>query len=395
MLLLAGGTLIVHSRRGPDASNASLALIDKLTGDAADGTILVIGDSTGNEPGEWPDRFGRLLAARFPAFTISYRQFNLSGFQEVWRHRGTGDHTLTIDNASWGGRSTRWHLAPHLAALVAVHPDLIYVNHGHNDGYTVPAEPYWRDDLLALTESLSLASPKSEIVLIAQNPRTADPSMDARRPVTQDVAQERGYGFVNVWQAFHDAAPDGVGALLLGDGIHPNAAGSRVWAGAVLRDLLDGPTALQRPSSLSQPVASLVAGDFASGTAPGWRAVDVTTDHAHHEGNGAALLVRGSISRTLERVPAGWITAGVRVRVPDGAPAAAGMIAITEVGGSDPGRIVSNPLDDGRDGFMWVTISRRIARDARAVRISVLGAGAAVTVDRVVVAPGQLPRDSG
>ena len=265
VLLLAGGTALARHLRGPDESDASLALIDKLTGDAADGTILVIGDSTGNEPGEWPDRLGRLLAARYPAFTISYRQFNLSGFQEVWKHKGTGDHTLTIDNASWGGRSTRWHLAPHLAALVAVHPDLIYVNHGHNDGYTVPAEPYWRDDLLALTESLNLASPKSEIVLIAQNPRTADPSMDARRPVTQDVAQERGYGFVNVWQAFHDAAPDGVGSLLISDGIHPNPAGSAVWADAVLRDLVAGPTGVQKPSSLSMPVTSLVPGDFSSG----------------------------------------------------------------------------------------------------------------------------------
>jgi hypothetical protein len=70
------------------------------------------------------------------------------------------------------------------------------------------------------------------------------------------------------------------------------------------------------------------------------------------------------------------------------------MISIAEIGGSHPGRIESNPLDDGRDGFMWVTISRRISRDARAVRIAVIGAGAGVTVDRVVVAPGLLPRDS-
>ena len=192
-------------------------------------------------------------------------------------------------------------------------PDLVFISHGHNEGHTVPAEPYWRDDLLALTESFSLLSPASELVLIAQNPRTADDSMDARQYVTQSVAQMRGYGFVNVWRAFHDASPGGVvvqdpapGALIDTDGVHPNAAGQRVWADAVERQLVLVPGAVssQQPSSLSVPVPNLLSdGDFAQllgGSSQDWTVAGaVSKDTTHFEGpSGFALHLTGACPRT-------------------------------------------------------------------------------------------------
>ncbi len=397
-------------------------LLAKLAAGRADASILVLGDSTGNEAGEWPDLLLRDLAKRFPRYTAAYRQFDLRGFAPVWSKRGSGPHTLTLYNASWGGTTTRWDL-PFTRIFGSLHADLIFISHGHNEGALVPAEPYWRDDLLALTESVSLASPSSEIVLIAQNPRTADASMGPRRYVTRTVAQARGYGFVNVWRAFEHAAPGGrvasdpaAGSLLLADGVHPNAAGQRVWADAVrarMRELTQ-PLAARPPSSLSAPVENLVAdGDFAAFAPPeppGWKrsGVRLSRDAAHHEGPGFALRMRAvgglpaSIAQDLPdvaRLRGEWITAGIRVRIPDGTRrATVGRVAIAQRGGVDPGRVASTALPDGRGGFMWVTVSRRIDVDAEAVRVTVYAdtgsSGTAdVTIDRVVVARGTLPRD--
>jgi hypothetical protein len=71
-------------------------------------------------------------------------------------------------------------------------------------------------------------------------------------------------------------------------------------------------------------------------------------------------------------------------------------VAITQLGGTGAGTVTSTALPDGRDDFMWVTISRRIAADATGVRVTVYAdtdAAGDVTVDRAVLARGMLPRD--
>ncbi|WP_028057905.1 SGNH/GDSL hydrolase family protein [Candidatus Solirubrobacter pratensis] len=317
-------------------------LLDKLAGDVTDASILVLGDSTGNEPGKWPELVLRGLAERYPRYTVTYLQFNLNGFQDVYTLPGTGAHTLTLYNASWGGTSPRWDLAPYADEFAALQPDLIVISHGHNDGYTVSAEPYWRDDLLALSETVSQLSPASEIALIAQNPRTADDSMDARQYATASVAAMRGYGYVNVWRAFEDASHGDPATLLVADGIHPNAAGQRVWADAVLAQLRNVPGAIgsQQPSSLSVPVTNLlIDGDFAQlapPDLPGWTRDGATLDKdtVHYENPaGYALRIRAagntaaSITQDVDGIVAlrgRWLTAGIRVRIPDGAPDTAG-----------------------------------------------------------------------
>ena len=98
----------------------------------------------------------------------------------------------------------------------------------------------------------------------------------------------------------------------------------------------------------------------------------------------------------MQGVRGGWLTAGIRVRIPDGSEDTAGRVAITQVGGTDAGTTTSIPLPDGRDDFMWVTVSRRIAADATGVRVTVYAdtdGGDEVTVDRAVLARGMLPRD--
>jgi hypothetical protein len=147
-------------------------------------------------------------------------------------------------------------------------------------------------------------------------------------------------------------------------------------------------------------------GDFSgSGWTAAHAALDRDTDHS--EGGDSALRIRAtgggpaSIAQDVagwRELRGGWLTAGIRVRIPDGAPASAGRVAITQVGGSDAGTTTSNALPDGRDGFMWVTVSRRIAADATGVRVTVYAdtddtAGTEVTVDRAALARGVLPRD--
>src|SRR5262249_20608021 len=116
------------------------------------------------------------------------------------------------------------------------------------------------------------------------------------------------------------------------------------------------------------------------------------------QASGAAPASISQDVANVRGVRGGWLTAGIRVRIPDGAEPTAGRVAITQVGGDDAGTTMSNPLPDGRDGFMWVTVSRRIAADATGVQVTIYAdsgdAGTAdVTVDRAVLARGILPRD--
>jgi lysophospholipase L1-like esterase len=396
-----------------------------------DASIVVVGDSTSTSTGtatNWSAKFLDGLHALFPAYTIKFADW--SDATHVYpaateKYKGTGARTLTLWNCAVGGKNTQYQQAPYFDAMIASkQPDLIFLSHGHNHGGegAETVEPYWRDDLTAMTELLNFACPRAELVLFAQNPRTdASAGVQAlRQHVTEQVAQTRGYGFVNFHRLFLDADPEL--KILLADALHPNAAGYLLMAEELLRLFNpNGILRVQQPSSLAQPIADqyLTNGAFASYTVgppdelAGWTRNNVTVskDTTNYEGpNGYAakqtVVAAGTAARLSQALSAdkvkalrgGWVCLAARIFMATGRPGGAGRISLSESGGSGAGLTQNNGLVDGDNGFKWVMCARRIAADATGLSVFLNcdpagGAGVNVTFDRAVLARGILPRD--
>lgn len=415
-------------------------LMGRLEHDTADATMLVLSDSTGNDVDEWPYLVALELAARYPHFTVKYALWNDAGHAYPalsTLQAGTGTHTLTIYNCSISSRFFDYQSAPYFDTMVAATlPDLVFVSHGHNAGTSQPVDWQFRDMALAFNELVTLTCPLAEVVWIAENADAAGsnnaPSMAIWPRVLAQVAALRGTGFIDAWQAFTDASVGGVpvvdpagDALILNDGnfVHPNEAGSELWADLVLAHLTPSRHFQPRPqaqSSLLDPLpTNLIAGDwadYAAGTPDGWAQSGCTLgqDAVNFESpNGYALRVQSAgaaparlfyslSAAVLRRVKGRPICFAVRLRSKSGTAANA-------AGGQGRVRIVSDGTGGftntsfgsiyGLDGFRWVTISAaRIPIDATDVSVNIYAdtgnAGDGdITVDRAVLAHGILPRD--
>ncbi|HEX5592015.1 MAG TPA: GDSL-type esterase/lipase family protein [Solirubrobacterales bacterium] len=394
-----------------------------------DCTIVIVGDSTstGTAGGTtWSAKLLDLLHAQFPAYTIKFADWDDATHAYpalTTKYTGTGSVTLTLWNCAIASKNAHYQQSPYFDAMVASkQPDLVFISHGHNHGAeAATVEPYWRDDLLGISELVNLACPRAEVVLFAQNPRVDgnQNTQALRQHVTEMVAQVRGYGFVNVHRLFLDVDP--AIKSLLSDEIHPNATGYLLIAEEVFRLMnLNGTLRNQQPSSLSVPVVNLLSnGDFASYTVgspdeiPNWFRVNVTAskDTTNYEGpNGYAVKLTvttpGSAARLTQALPAnlvrllrgGWICLASRVYGPAGRPGGGGRISINEEGGSGAGLTQSNALAGGDEGFKWEVCARRIAANATGISIYLNvdpngTAGANFTFDRATLAKGILPRD--
>jgi hypothetical protein len=399
------------------------ALLTKLAS-AQNASILVLGDSTSDASDEWPTLLAQWFATTYPDLRVEIATWGDGG--TTWPSTtvidaGSGSGgTLTIWNCSVGSKTTPYFLAPNFDTMIPSRdPDLVFINLGHNSGNAASAD-FWRDELLALTQSVARATPRSEIVLLTQNPRTdAGAAVQAaRRHVTMYVAKMCGYGVVDTYRRFFTNGA--VDASLYVDQIHPNAAGEALItdeiADHLIYDPLNNPKA-QLLSSLLVPVYNhLINGDFASFAAPpalpSWTATNATLskDASNYEGpNGysvravaasAAIAhfeqsITGAAARALRGE---WVTLAARLRVPSGANANVGRVHMRTTGGATNPSVNSNALAQGQGDFKWVTSTIRVPKDAGTVvaRIyaenGVTGTGD-ISVDRAILAKGLLPRD--
>jgi lysophospholipase L1-like esterase len=409
------------------SSSFGRRLLRKLSEGLEDCSIVVIGDSTGAGYATWVGKVLDALASRYPAYTVKYRDWT-DGESEYnsasTKQTGSGSKTLTLYNASVASTNAHYHMAPYFEAMVASRqPDLIFFNHGHNHGATL--EPFWWDGLTVTTETITRACPASEVVVIAQNPRTdANKEVQAKRQfVTEQVAQMRGFGFANIHRVFLNADLS-ASSLLNEDGIHPNSTGHTLWATEIFRLLsLEGRPATQPPSSFLLPVVAngFANGDFSSfaspPTLPSWTATNATLekDTTNFESaNGYAVKMKtttpGSASRiqqglsgnALRRFNGEWATMTARVRIPSGSTGIPGRVSIVENNGSHAGTSSSDSLTKsgvglGTNGFRWTKTSRRIAADCTSLTCTIAceeSPAGEVTIDRVSLVPGALPKDT-
>lgn len=325
-----------------------------------------------------------------------------------------GARTLTVWGAGTPSRYVQQQMAHVDSLFTFTQPDLILIGQGHNFGLT---EEDKRSTLLAFTETVALACPRAEIVLIAQNPKTTAPDEVLYPMVLREIAQRRGYGFIDMRRVFRLVDPTDVG-LLDGDPAHPNDTGHELWADTIWsrmtpRDPWHVPNS-QQPSSFTDPTDNLlVNGDFAT-FAPlvGWSIINaaVTQDTTNYETHGygvklvpaaagaSSYLEQEVDAATLRRVKGQWLTASARLFVPSTPDIQAGVVMFVDTNATNTVTQSTPTTDEGADGFRWSSVSYQVRADCTRLRIRLYAdsgtdGGGTATFDRAVVAPGVLPRD--
>lgn len=410
--ITAGSIVTAEAATGSQAAQRFLLKLRQ----GVSASMLVLGDSTGNEATEWVYLTAVALAARYPALTVRYRLWNDGGAvydAPTTIAAGSGAGVLDIYNCSVAGKNTDYYLLPNFATMVpATAPDLVFISQGHNES---PAgglnSQDFRERLLALAETVA-AAVNADLILIAQNPQAVDQEQQARAVEVAQVASLRGYGFVNVYQAFMDTG--NITPLLLGDGVHPSVTGSALWSAEVLKALVYthgvNPRTRQRSSLLSPGEGLFANTDFAefSGSLPGsWTGSNVTATKnltTFESPNAYAVRLVPTTAAAasmyqdcpyLPMVKGQWVTVAVRQFIPLGVPTTSGRINLQIIGGTGATSLTSRATG-ALGGWRWAVLSIFVPTDATTLRCRIYADTAAtgtgdVTIDRVVFVRGILP----
>lgn len=437
----------------PAASQAAAALqpfMAKLRQNSGDVTILVIGDSTGAQETMddshpyWVYRFLQLLRADWPAYSSKYVRwnsansaYNLPNVGLTTVTAGTGANSINLYNFSIPGTTWPYAFNPSIfeTGVGAVQPDLVIFNFSHNEGSTQGNSGsgggfygQFRDRATAAIEQIRLHFPGATVALVSQNPEPATSAIPLlqtyRAQKLREIAHRSGYAFIDANQALRDA---GAGTVLASpyadgytysDGVHPNAAGSELWAATVkdsFRYLPGVQPSPQRPPTLTEFVDNLLTnGDFAdwapNGPA-GWTASNATLSQdtanvrSGQWGARAVVAATGTASYIEQAVPckdlAGhWVTLAALMYVPatqDGAGSQLPQLALTDLSTLNQG---SQPfqINQYHGSFRWQQVTARIPATATTFRARIYvnpgtTAFGDVTIDRVILTRGLSPKD--
>jgi len=272
---------------------AAAALISKLDAGKENASMVIFGDSTGDETNianRWPRRTAQWLAAKYPQYTVNFRHWDKqnadltptgaywalgTGKSEVIQTgTGTGNaggpFVLDIWNGSASGSAPAYNLAAARWQVMAIPispvPDLVFINHGHNSGGSSGAQ--FRYLLMQLTRAVQSLWPQAGIIVTAQNPMGvgvgdyANDLLRARAVVS--LAATEGYGLVNVLQAFLNNPNYDAQWLNPADHLHPSDAGSVVWTNEVTRQLASSTAVVPQGPKAQRDSVWVPASQFAA-----------------------------------------------------------------------------------------------------------------------------------
>ncbi|MET1051436.1 MAG: SGNH/GDSL hydrolase family protein [Mycetocola sp.] len=208
---------------------------DRITDSQRPFVVTVIGDSTGNEAGEWVDVAFRELSEDLDRPLVQHPWDILSNtyLPEIRSNADATAAPIIVWNGSASGKTGAYSLA-HFATLVPEQPDLVIFNHGLNN---VPQPATVAPELTALVAEVERYWPRSVgFAAILENPRF-DQWATAHAAVIDNVtswlAENQAVRGIDVHSAY---IATGVAAetLLLPDLLHPTPAGSALTAATVL-----------------------------------------------------------------------------------------------------------------------------------------------------------------
>lgn len=433
---------LVQEQVSAAAANAARMLC-KLRRGIDNVDILYCGDSTGNENAEHIYLEAQMLGAQFPIYTVKYNMWNDTNRNydaPVVIQTGTGPTPPVINywNVSLSGSHTLYFIGDRyptaFESLAATNsPDLIMISHSHNmfDVSTPNLRASFRPNMLVLTEELTQTYPDAGVIVMSQNPTYVagrETWQNIKATELQLLASRRGYGFIDVHQAFLDTGHpvDYVRSI---DGVHPTTDadapapnGSLLWANTVMAALqyngvVSAPT--QPPSYFLTPAKSLITNtEFATWTVPtvpdGWTLVNCSAvkDTVNFEtGTDAVKLTAvatGASYMQFSASPASLgikglvtgkiITVGIRVFVPATNTLSGIGLLLKDQGGSTTQRR-QDISSATRGRFHWLYLSKRIDSPGTLLTIQIspqwtgtFDATHLMTVDRIRVIEGDVPR---
>lgn len=372
--------------------------------------MIVLSDSTANETTEWVYLLAQLLATDFPAFTVQYRLWDTgtSNYGAATTiQTGSGAATLTVWNASIAGANAlRFSGADFVAgvrpASIGADPDLVILSYGHNGGAAIETQISMTGTMAAMVNRFM---PFCPIILMGENPVTTDSTMTAKVRVFRSLAAEQNFGWIDVHAYFIQYAVPLANYYV--DTIHPNAAGSALWANCAHQAFK-----FNRNAVSGGGLSTLNRGVFYTADSYAafldWTAtagVTVSRDTTKFETNGESIKLTGLgttaayISKDIissEDIIAyrgRYVSVSLRVWLPSTVASDAGQVALYD--GTSTVLMPNAPKQDA-----WVTqaITLKIADTATYLRAYVyLSTSAGTTdlcyIDRITIADGPLPID--
>ena len=212
------------------ARPAVAAAVGLLNDPAREWNMTLLGDSTGNDINEFTFILAQQMTVAYNRPVIVHRWTDGLGYSEEKRFGFGGGAPIHIWNGSAPGK-TGGYAVDNLKVIAPAGSDLTIVNYGHNYKAT------WGLDsgMIQLVQSLDQQNGPTPMLFILQNPQHPEtPGSAAIVERLRTLTSEGGYEVVDVYKAFKDAGD--IAPLML-DSIHPNPAGSKVWADAVAAKL--------------------------------------------------------------------------------------------------------------------------------------------------------------
>ena len=208
----------------------SIAAARRVLGESQPVVVSVLGDSTGNEDGEWVDLWAKGLGA---TRHVVLHQWDDAHGGWLARTRVYGRHgpTVTVWNGSKSGAQT-WYALARLPVIQPERPDLVLYSFGHNHSPGKVVDPMRA--LVSAVDSRWSGTPVAVVVL--QNPQLGATAARHAR-VEAELARwaaRAGLPTVDVYAAFEAHADE---QSLFKDFRHPSPAGSAVWAVVVEKAL--------------------------------------------------------------------------------------------------------------------------------------------------------------
>ena len=201
-------------------------------------SILIVGDSTSNDPNELGRQYGLWLAAKYPTYTVRYRLFdNVTTFNyaassslnagttaglyiDIWNFSiGGSVPQLILGNLTKGAMDI---INNNIYTDVSNIVDLIIYNHGHN---LLSIDSYYNtmNRLSESIETVTMLHPDAGVIVVKQNPNRDDNLSYTMIKAVEEYARKRGYAVANVWDKF---IAFGKASSLYFDNIHPSGVGN-------------------------------------------------------------------------------------------------------------------------------------------------------------------------
>lgn len=382
-----------------------------------DASMLVVGDSTGNDTYEWVDLFCAWAAATWPAYTV--RRWMWDNTSKTYAtsqdfNVGTSARVFNVWNCSVPGSMLSENFgSPYATAFVGKAPSLIVISHGYN--YANGTAYYGVFGALSAgVESLLREYPFAGVLMVAQSPFRDTDNQAINIRAVKEYAGLRGFGVADVYSAYLRANKDT--ALYLPDGIHPsNPDGGQLWLSEILPHFVSRGGHRGFASTLDQDGVNLLPNggfDAVTGAVPDtWTLTNCTTAvettifetgvrSIKLTANGATPRIQQDLLTTnlaaVKKALGGYVTLAARVYVPAGGAITCGTIALrTDEGEIQSAKIGANGVTAG---WHWRVVSGYVPKSPTLFRAYVYADTATGTtqycyVDRVVLVRGLLPKD--